>query len=113
MAKHPLTKKASREIQIEAQKIARSRQYPGQTKEQARLIAKGIQQGIEQYRRQQSAKERDYDKELKKLRRQDGQSDPGGEVRIEERVIYRQHWLPWVLLALTWLGFGYWALVGF
>ena len=77
---------------------------PGQTKEQTRLIAQGIQKGIEQYRRQESAKARELDKLRKKTRQQVPAPQP--EVRIEERVVYRQHWLPWVLLLLTWAGLG-------
>lgn len=77
---------------------------PGQTKEQTRLIAQGIQKGIEQYRRQESAKVRELDKLRKKTQQQVPASQP--EVRVEERVVDRQHWLPWVLLLLSWLGFG-------
>ena len=102
MAKHAQSRKTAREIQLEAEKIARSRQLPGQTKEQTRLIAQGIQKGIEQYRRQQSARERDFDKELKKLKQQTANNQEPA-TRIEEKLVYRQHWLPWALLVVTWI----------
>ena len=111
MAKHALSKRPAREIQIEAEKIARNRQLPEQTKEQTRLIAQGIQKGIEQYRRQQSAKERDFDKELKKLKQQALETQQP-ETRVEEKIVYRQHWLPWVMLIITWIGvaaFFFWG----
>lgn len=40
----------SQETRDEAMKIARGTQRPGQTKEQTRLIAQGIQKGIDQYK---------------------------------------------------------------
>lgn len=86
----------------EAARIARGTQKPGQTKEQTKLIAKGIQKGIEQYKKQQNAKARELDKKLKKAR-QKISSPESQEIRIQEKVVYRQHWLPWVLLVLSWL----------
>jgi hypothetical protein len=102
MAKSAQSRRVSREIQAEAMKIARSRQMPGQTKEQTRLIAQGIQKGIEQYRKQESGKTRELDKRLKKARQQSNQpAEP--QVREVERLVYRQPWLPWSLLVLTWV----------
>ncbi len=72
MAKNPLNRKVAREIQMEAEQIARSLQTPDQTREQTRLIARGIQRGIETYRRQQAEKARDFDRELKKLKKLNG-----------------------------------------
>ncbi|MBT0328128.1 DUF2956 family protein, partial [Vibrio campbellii] len=43
----------SQETQTEAMKIAKSTQKPGQTKEQTKLIAQGIEKGIAQYKKQQ------------------------------------------------------------
>ena len=106
MAKNAQNRKEARDIQNEAMRIARSRQLPGQTKEQTRLIAQGIQRGIEQYRRQESSKAREIDKQLKKLKKQPQTPEPEPETGVEERVVYRQHWLPWVLLALSWGGIG-------
>ena len=105
MAKNTQSKKVSREIQAEAMKIAKARQLPGQTKEQTKLIAQGIQKGIEQYRKQESAKARELDKKLKKAKQQT--SPPSNPMtQVVEKVSYRQHWLPWLMLALSWGGGG-------
>lgn len=92
----------------EAMQIARGIQRPGQTKEQTKLIAQGIKKGIEQYKKQQNAKARELDKKLKKAHQQ--ATPPNArEVEVQERVIHKQHWLPWVLLAVTWLTMAaYW-----
>jgi pyridoxine/pyridoxamine 5'-phosphate oxidase len=92
----------------EAMRIARGSQRPGQTKEQTRLIAQGIRKGIEQYKKQQSAKARELDKKLKKANERLVPAETGeGEVQV--KVVYRQHWLPWLLLVLSWLLIaGYW-----
>jgi len=86
----------------EATRIARGTQRPGQTKEQTKLIAQGIQKGIEQYKKQQSAKARELDKRHKKTKQKVTASDVP-DIKIQERIVYRQHWLPWSLLVLTWL----------
>ena len=97
----------SPETQAEALKIARATQKPGQTKEQTKLIAQGIQKGIEQYKKQQKAKARERDK-LRKKQIKSKQAQPEQEVTttIESQVIYKHHWLPWVLLVLSWGGFA-------
>lgn len=104
MAKKAQNRKDARQIQAEAMRIARSTQVPGQTKEQTRRIAQGIQKGIQQYRREESSKARELDKRRKKAQQQAPIPQP--EVRVEERIVNRQHWLPWVLLLSTWVGFG-------
>ena len=88
--------------QNEAMQIARGTQRPGQTKEQTKLIAQGIQKGIEQYKKQQNAKARELDKKLKKAHQQVTPPD-AREVEVQERVVHKQHWLPWVLLVLSWV----------
>lgn len=96
--------KPSPQTQEQASKIAKALQRPAQTKEQTKLIAQGIQEGIERYKKQQKAKARELDKKRKKLVREKEQAaehddhDDGSETLI----IYRQHWLPWMLLILTW-----------
>ncbi|MGR5146767.1 DUF2956 domain-containing protein [Photobacterium alginatilyticum] len=97
----------SPETQAEALKIARATQKPGQTKEQTKLIAQGIQKGIEQYKKQQKAKARERDK-LRKKQVKSKQAQPEQEVMttVESQVVYKQHWLPWVLLVLSWGGFA-------
>jgi hypothetical protein len=108
MAKHSKRHQISEATQGEATRIARGTQRPGQTKEQTRLIAQGIQKGIEQYRNQQNARARELDKKLKKASLQATAPD-AREIKVQDKVIYKQHWLPWVLLILTWLAItGYW-----
>ena len=65
---HPTT--PSQTTQEEALLMARAIQKPGQTKEQTKLIAQGIAKGIELYKRQQSAKARERDKQRKRLDRE-------------------------------------------
>jgi len=103
--------KPSQQTQEEALKIARGTQRPAQTKEQTRLIAQGIQKGIDLYKKQQKEKARDLNRKLKKISSQKRQSIESDDHEIQERVVYRQHWLPWLLLFLTWLGMGIYLLV--
>ena len=49
----------SPEVVKEAENIAKGTQRPGQTKEQTKLIAQGIQKGIELYKKQHKGKTRD------------------------------------------------------
>jgi hypothetical protein len=99
--------KPSPQTQEEALKIAKATQRPAQTKEQTRLIAQGIQKGIELYKKQQKEKARDLSRRLKKATRQkEPSAEDSDSVEIIETVVYRQHWLPWLLLVLTWLGLG-------
>ena len=101
MAKRSKKRQQSDASHEEAKLIARGTQRPGQTKEQTKLIAQGIKKGIDQYKKQQSARARELDKKLKKAR-QPPSADVQGIV-IQEKVTYRQHWLPWALLIISWL----------
>jgi hypothetical protein len=96
----------SPQTQEEALKIAKSIQRPAQTKEQTKLIALGIQQGIDLYKRQQKEKARELNKQRKKLIKQKTQETESTDPDVEQIIVYQQHWLPWVLLILTWLGIG-------
>jgi len=108
MAKYSKKHQLSEATQEEAIRIARGTQRPGQTREQTKLIAQGIQKGIEQYKKQQSAKARELDRRLKKVDQQPATPELP-EVEVQERVVYRQRWLPWVLLVLSWLAMtAYW-----
>lgn len=102
--------KPSQQTQDEAMKIAKATQRPAQTKEQTRLIAQGIQKGIDLYKKQQKEKARDLNRKLKTISRQKEQRSTDPDDHINEIIIYRQHWLPWLLLALTWLGNGIYVL---
>ncbi|MDT4291114.1 DUF2956 domain-containing protein [Methylomonas sp. MO1] len=111
MSKNPY-QKPSQQTQEEAGKIARAHQRPAQTKEQTKLIAQGIQEGIERYKKQQKAKARELDKKRKKLVREKQQTiEPDGQ-EIETIIVYQQHWLPWTLLILTWLVGGLYLYMG-
>jgi len=103
MSRYSKKQTTSPETRSEALQIAKGNQRPGQTKEQTRLIAQGIQKGIDQYKKKQKAKARELDKRLKTARSSSG---PAEDVEVQERIVYRQHWMPWLLLALTWLGLG-------
>jgi hypothetical protein len=108
MGKYSKKHLSSVSSQDEAMKIARGTQRPAQTKEQTRLIAQGIHKGIEQYKKQQNAKARELDKKLKKVS-QRLVSPEANNIEVQEKVIYKQHWLPWVLLVLSWLAVAaYW-----
>ena len=89
-------------------RIARGTQRPGQTKEQTKLIAQGIQKGIEQYKKQHSARARELDKKLKKAKQQLAAPEVR-EIEVREKVVFKQHRLPWVLLVVSWLAMAaYW-----
>lgn len=107
MSRYSKKQAVSPETQREALQIAKGSQRPGQTKEQTRLIAHGIQKGIEQYKKQQKAKARELDKRLKTVRLK---AAPVSEAEAQERIVYRQHWMPWSLLVVTWLGVGFYLL---
>ena len=103
MSQYSKKKSVSPETQSEALQIAKGSQRPGQTKEQTRLIARGIEEGIDLYKKKQKAQARELDKRLKTVR---SKADPVSEVEVTDRIVYRQHWLPWSLLVLTWLAVG-------
>jgi hypothetical protein len=98
--------KPSLQTQDEALKISKGTQRPAQTKEQTKLIAQGIQKGIDLYKRQQNEKARELNKKLKKTARQKELSINSDNNEVQEYIIYRQHWLPWLLLFVTWLSIG-------
>lgn len=101
----------SPQTQEEALKIAKSIQRPAQTKEQTKLIAQGIQQGIDLYKRQQKEKARELNKQRKKLARQKTMQTEADNSDESEIILYQQHWLPWTLLMVTWLGIGVYVVV--
>lgn len=104
MSKRSRYRKPSEETEAAAVAIARGTQRPGQTKEQTKLIAQGIQKGIDQYKRQQRAKAREVDRRLKRTAETRGAA-VADDVRVETKIEYRQSSLPWVLLIISWVGF--------
>lgn len=96
----------------EAERVAKATQKPGQTKEQTRLIAQGVQKGIDEYKKQQKARARAADK-AKKQRQRAESSELDTELDLDDEqkeTTTRGAWLPWVLLVLSWIGFAvfYW-----
>lgn len=90
----------SPETVADAERIARATQKPGQTKEQTKLIAQGIQKGIDQYKKQYKAKVRELNKKSKQLSSKPIET----QTLVTTETVYKQHWLPWSLLVLTWIG---------
>ena len=117
MVKNEMTKntyqKPSPQTQEEALKITKSIQRPGQTKEQSKLIAQGIQKGIELYKKQQKEKARELNRKLKKASHQKTISVESDDPEIEHIIVYRQYALPWVLLVISWIIAGIGYFVGF
>lgn len=105
-------KNISPQTQQEALSVAKSIQKPGQTKEQTKLIAQGIEKGIALYKKQHKEKLREADKLRKKQTRTSTPEQP--EYQQDEIVDSRGtkgSILPWSLLILSWLGFGIYLLL--
>ncbi|MCW8865663.1 MAG: DUF2956 domain-containing protein [Colwellia sp.] len=96
-----MVNKVSKETQEQALSVAKSTQKPGQTKEQTKLIAQGIEKGIALYKKQQKAKSRTRDKQKKQISKTKTDSTPQ---RVSPPTKINNP-LPWVLLILSWLGF--------
>lgn len=105
MVKKNKYKKISSQIQDEAMMVAKATQRPGQTKEQTKLIAQGIEKGISHYKKQQKGKSRELNKKLNKASQQLAVSDKENEVGIQCSTVYKQAFLPWALLMISWTGF--------
>ena len=101
MSHYKHKQQASTEIIDDAIKIAKGIQKPGQTKEQTKLIAQGIQKGIAEYKKQQKTKAKELDKLKKKLTQQQNIA-PADKPIIEQKKCKNQ-WLAWVLLLLSWM----------
>ncbi|QSX42524.1 DUF2956 domain-containing protein [Shewanella cyperi] len=107
---------ASPETREQAMKVASATQKPGQTKEQTRLIAQGIEKGIAEFKKQQKAKARERDK-LRKRQLKDRQillDETELEQELEQdwpdSAWYKNAYIPWSLLLVSWLGFAAWLL---
>ncbi len=100
--------KTSPETQEEALKIAKATQRPGQTKEQTKLVAQGIEKGISHYKKQQKIKNRGLNKKSLKAKKttQKHDSDVKNSVKSNPtNVIKKQSPLAWILLLISWIGF--------
>jgi hypothetical protein len=88
----------------DAQAITKGTQKPGQTKDQSKLIAQGVAKGIELYKKQQKAKAREKDKQLKKtLKAKQEETEPTMDTPARSHL--SAILLPWVLLITSWIGF--------
>jgi len=96
--------KVSAQVEVQANKIAKGTQKIGQTKEQTKLIAQGIEKGIAEYKKQQGKKLREIDKQRKqKLKQRENNSTQTVE---EAPANHSTQILPWTLLVFSWLGFA-------
>lgn len=105
MAKYKNKSGPSPQTVEDAEAMAKATAKPGQSKEQTKLIAQGIQKGIEEYKKRQKGKARELDKKLKKVKQTSNEPAVAVE-KIEAPTSSSK--LPWILLALSWVGFiGY------
>ncbi len=98
----------SEQTQQEALAVARAIQKPGQTKEQTKLIAQGIEKGIALYKKQQKEKNRQADRARKKAlktKQTSAETQETEEFNEFEAATNTQSLLPWILLGLSWAGF--------
>jgi len=98
------------DTQAKATTLAKGIKKNGQSKEQTKLIAAGIEKGIALYKKQHKAKMREQDKARNKKKKQPQLTDEP-EAQVIEQSSQRT-WLPWGLLAVSWLGFGGYILGG-
>ena len=100
----------SKETVKESESIAKATQRPGQTKEQTKLIALGIQKGIEQYKKQHKVKARELNKKLKTVKSIVQTNSTNSEIdRAEiagEQKKSATSPLPWLLLVVSWISFS-------
>jgi regulatory protein YycH of two-component signal transduction system YycFG len=105
MSKYSEKNRVSDKTREDAMKIARGTQKPGQTKEQTKLIAQGIQKGIEEYKKRQNAKARELDKKLKKTSVSSTSDIRSSDDKLEPAAV-KNNFIAWVLLIVSWLGFA-------
>ena len=93
-------KTISPETQNEAMQFAKKTNKPGQSKEQTRLIALGIQKGIAEHKKNVKSKQREADKASKRKKSQ--QTLTTEELQSPVVTKSRYNILPWGLLLLSW-----------
>ncbi|AGH82492.1 hypothetical protein PCNPT3_12780 [Psychromonas sp. CNPT3] len=87
------------ETETEALRLAKKSQKEGQTKEQTRLVAQGIQKGIAEYKKSAKSKLRQADK-AKKKRQKTTTDELPPTLNVPQK--NTQARLAWALLALSW-----------
>jgi len=106
-----MNNKVSKETQEQALKMAKGTQKKGQTKEHTKLISQGIEKGIAEYKKQQSQKARDKDKQHKqKVKKQNKALEDNNEQKVthpnaNSDIYLNKTTLPWSLLVISWIGF--------
>ncbi|MBA5763686.1 DUF2956 domain-containing protein [Vibrio sp. 404] len=100
----------SQQTQQEAASIAKATQKQGQSKEQTKLIAQGIEKGIALYKKQQKEKARQADKAKKKtIKAKREEQESAHEVEqpqvAKTTTRAKNAILPWSLLIISWIGF--------
>ena len=103
--------KISEETHTEAMKIAKGIQKPGQTKDQTKLVAQGIEKGIAEYKKQQKSKAREKDKQRKKDLKARANSEEATASTPQRTTIDWVYWLPWVGTTVTLLYFVVYPLI--
>ncbi|WP_413495712.1 DUF2956 domain-containing protein [Shewanella baltica] len=103
----------STETQQEALVAAKATQKPGQTKEQTKLIAQGIEKGIVEYKKLLKAKARERDKVRKQQLKAKSRTvndindlDDADEAFDSQSQFTRATWVAIALLLLSWAGFA-------
>ena len=99
-----MKQKVSTAVQSEAAKLANGIKKPGQTKEQTKLIAAGIEKGIAEYKKLHKAKLRQQDKQ-KKQQAKAVEPDQLGNNEVIVTNNTKANYLPWLLLVASWIGF--------
>ncbi|MGF1911060.1 DUF2956 domain-containing protein [Vibrio kasasachensis] len=100
----------SQQTQQEAMAVAKATQKTGQTKEQTKLIALGIEKGIAVYKKQQKEKSRQADKAKKKTLKTK-RVEQGNDHEVKQQPVTettppaKNAILPWTLLIISWIGF--------
>ena len=101
-----MNNKTSKEIQEQAIKVAKGTHKKGQSKEDTKLIAQGIEKGIAEYKKQQNKKSRERDKQRKQqLKVQSTVTSQNSPQQGVARTTKNINKLPWALLIISWLGF--------
>ncbi len=100
-----MNEKVSAETQNEALKVAKGIQKKGQSKEQTKLIAQGIEKGISEYKKLQKAKARERDKNRKKELKIKQSEQEQLESPAENNKLQARELSAWSLLVLSWFGF--------
>jgi len=105
MTKNKKYQKTSPQTQADALKMAKATQRPGQTKEQTKLIALGVEKAITLYKKQQKEKSRELNRKLQKASKPSSVLHEDAPLESESNIIYKQSVAAWVLLFVSWLGF--------